>query len=116
MMIFFFTFCRSYLSQLHSPVVFCHNDLQEGNILIKNNALPSNSADVAADRYDRLNASSLIIIDYEYCAYNYRSYEIANHFIEWIFDYSVPDFPYFSLLPDQYPSEEQQVRKHSFFT
>lgn len=98
-----------YLSQLHSPVVFSHNDMQEGNILVKNNALPSNSVDAPAERFERLNASSLIIIDYEYCAYNYRSYEIANHFMEWIFDYKVPDYPYFTVLPDQYPTKEQQV-------
>lgn len=28
---------RNYLSGVHSPVVFCHNDLQEGNILLKEN-------------------------------------------------------------------------------
>lgn len=37
----------------------------------------------------------LIIIDFEYCAYNYRGYDLANHFIEWTFDYTNPQFPYF---------------------
>jgi len=41
------------------------------------------------------NEPDLIIIDFEYCAYNYRGYDLANHFIEWTFDYTNPQFPYF---------------------
>ena len=43
---------RQYLAQLKSPVVFCHNDLQEGNILIRESA---------HTREDRL-----VIIDFEF--------------------------------------------------
>jgi len=49
---------RAYLTQLRSPVVFCHNDLQEGNILIRENAASAEE--------------KLVIIDFEYCSYNYR--------------------------------------------
>lgn len=101
---FFFSIHRSYLSNLRSPTVFCHNDMQEGNILVK-------SSNPANENYssDEKSSPSLLIIDYEYCAYNYRSYEIANHFIEWIFDYKVPDHPYFTTHVDNYPSLQQQV-------
>ncbi|XP_065203007.1 choline/ethanolamine kinase isoform X2 [Planococcus citri] len=111
---------RSYLTKFHSPVVFCHNDMQEGNILIKSQSQPqlqqlqpqqqSHNDDefvVVAD--DKPSSSaSLIIIDYEYCAYNYRAFEIANHFMEWVFDYKVPDYPYFSVHVDNYPTMQQQ--------
>ena len=46
-----------YLSELlksvNSPVVFCHNDLQPGNIL-------------------KIKENNLVVIDYEYGSYNYR--------------------------------------------
>lgn len=108
-------FHRNHFGKFSCPVVFCHNDMQEGNILLKNNVFPSETSDVSDSQYEQLDASSLIIIDYEYCAYNYRSYEIANHFIEWIFDYKVDDYPYFSIQPEQYPTLEQQVRSDSRF-
>lgn len=41
------------MRSINSPVVFCHNDIQAGNIL-------------------RMSESKLIIIDYEYGSYNYR--------------------------------------------
>lgn len=98
-----------HLSKFHSTVVFCHNDLQEGNILTKNDGINSDNARTSNDSYEYHNTSSLIIIDYEYCAYNYRSYDIANHFIEWKFDYTKSEFPYFAVLPENYPTLEQQV-------
>lgn len=123
------------------PVVFCHNDLQEGNILFRqNNFTPSepNETDINATLDDlspllisiptstvaesvlevttSLNGNSrkrslpdnslesdvidsqtsrddgfsdvivsdepeLMIIDFEYCAYNYRAFDLANHFL-----------------------------------
>ncbi|XP_054262973.1 ethanolamine kinase 1 [Macrosteles quadrilineatus] len=53
---------RSALSHLHSPVVFCHNDLLLGNII--------------------RTPSSVSFIDYEYAAYNYQAFDIGNHFDE----------------------------------
>lgn len=66
----------------------CHNDLLSGNILLRNQQLVDqeqgkregneegggeSSAAVAA-------AVAVHIIDYEYAAYNYRAFDIANHF------------------------------------
>lgn len=51
----------------------------------------------------------LMIIDFEYCAYNYRGFDIANHFLEWTFDYTNENFPYFYHKKEQYPTIEQQV-------
>lgn len=120
------------------PVVFSHNDLQEGNILFRHNnvdpvdpsqdpdlssiddlspllistttsvniaqglplnghsrkrSLPDNSSDSDVidsntSRDDGFSDTShsgeepeLMIIDFEYCAYNYRAFDMANHFL-----------------------------------
>ena len=86
---------RQYLAQLKSPVVFCHNDLQEGNILIRESA---------HTREDRL-----VIIDFEYCSYNYRGFDVANHLCEWMYEYTLDKHPNFVANPSALPSFEQQV-------
>ncbi|CAG9820590.1 unnamed protein product [Phaedon cochleariae] len=78
-------------------VVFCHNDMQEGNILI--------SRDADANMED----PELVIIDFEYCSYNYRSFDIANHFAEWVYDYTEPNHPFFKEDLTKYPSEKQRL-------
>ena len=55
------------------------------------------------------NDPELMIIDFEYCAYNYRGFDLANHFIEWMLDYSNKEFPFFFYRKEQYPNKEQQV-------
>ncbi|XP_055540627.1 choline/ethanolamine kinase isoform X2 [Wyeomyia smithii] len=50
----------------------------------------------------------LMIIDFEYCAYNYRGFDLANHFLEWTFDYTKPEAPFFYHKPEQYPTKEQK--------
>lgn len=51
----------------------------------------------------------LIIIDFEYCAYNYRGFDLANHFMEWTMDYTNKEFPFYYHKPEQYSNKEQQV-------
>lgn len=117
------------------PVVFCHNDLQEGNILFRqsnftpadpcdaelnplsdlspllistssaqeivtspangnsrkrslvDNSLDSDLIDSSTSCDDEFSDTmsnekpELMIIDFEYCAYNYRAFDIANHFL-----------------------------------
>ncbi|KAG6513311.1 hypothetical protein ZIOFF_023635 [Zingiber officinale] len=63
---------------LNAPVVFAHNDLLSGNLMIN-------------DKEGRL-----YFIDFEYGSYSYRGYDIANHFNEYAgFDCD------FSLYPDK---------------
>ncbi|KAK8777521.1 hypothetical protein V5799_029136 [Amblyomma americanum] len=85
---------KGFLAKTESPIVFCHNDLQEGNILFMDGPGPKEE--------------NMVFIDYEYCAYNYRGFDIANHFCEWMYDYSYPEHPYFKALPEDYPSVEHQ--------
>lgn len=33
--------------------------------------------------------------DFEYCSYNYRGFDIANHFAEWKYNYTREDHPFF---------------------
>ncbi|XP_001942911.2 choline/ethanolamine kinase isoform X1 [Acyrthosiphon pisum] len=86
---------KKHLSKLRSPVVFCHNDLQEGNILMKENDPPG--------------SRSLCLIDYEYCAYNYRGFDIANHFVEWTYDYTNPIYPHYTVNRELFPTKDQQI-------
>lgn len=132
---------RELLLSVESPVVFCHNDLQEGNILVREEVetfqethmtdippsqaapTPSPHDDVISDDVEKrddekatlpvfntssLSGESIVIIDFEYCAYNYRGFEFANHFNEWIYDYSNEQPPYFYHLPESDHATQQQ--------
>ncbi|XP_022082818.1 choline/ethanolamine kinase-like isoform X2 [Acanthaster planci] len=90
-------FVKELIANTKSPVVFCHNDCQEGNILL-------------AKGCPEIKDNSLVLIDYEYASYNYRASDFANHFCEWTIDYTKESAPYFSLVPEDYPSQEQQLR------
>ena len=69
-----------------SPVVFCHNDLLLGNIIL------------APDR------SKVTFIDYEYGAPNYLAFDLGNHFDEFVGVGA--DMDYAGL----YPKEDAQKR------
>lgn len=57
------------------PLVFGHNDLLSGNILL----LQRPGFDPATpDREGRV-----VFIDYEYGAYTYRDFDVGNHFTEY---------------------------------
>ncbi|KFO24376.1 Ethanolamine kinase 2 [Fukomys damarensis] len=75
---------KEHLSQLNSPVVFCHNDLLCKNII-----------------YDSAKGC-VQFIDYEYTGYNYQAFDIGNHFNEFAgvngVDYS------------RYPARETQLQ------
>ena len=51
----------------------------------------------------------LVIIDFEYCSYNYRGFDIANHFCEWMYDYTPEKFPKFVYKPEAMPTVEQRL-------
>lgn len=80
------------MQQKH-PVTFCHNDMQEGNILLRQN----------------MRKPELVLIDFEYCSYNYRGFDIANHFVEWQYDYTASEYPFFHERPTAGPTKEQKV-------
>ncbi|XP_031473232.1 probable ethanolamine kinase [Nymphaea colorata] len=65
-------------NRLNAPVVFAHNDLLAGNLMLNE------------------DEDKLYFIDFEYGSYSYRGYDIANHFNE----YAGFDGDY-SLYPDK---------------
>ncbi|KAM4898390.1 choline kinase alpha isoform 3-T3 [Sylvia borin] len=87
---------RAMLEATSSPVVFCHNDCQEGNILLLEGRESSEN-------------QKLMLIDFEYSSYNYRGFDIGNHFCEWMYDYSCEKYPFFKASALKYPSKKQQL-------
>jgi len=69
-------------------VVFAHNDLQENNIL--------------------RHCSGVRAVDFEYAAYNFAAYDIAQHFVEFTMDYNFDSYPFYSIDVGAYPSKEVQ--------
>lgn len=51
----------------------------------------------------------MMIIDYEYSSYNYRGFDMGNHFCEWMMNNIYDQFPYFKCNPSLYPNREQQL-------
>jgi ethanolamine kinase len=54
-----------------TPVVFCHNDLLHANIIYSKDGEFGDAKECVT------------FIDFEYAGYNYRGFDIANHFCEW---------------------------------
>ncbi|XP_072128740.1 choline kinase alpha isoform X2 [Mobula birostris] len=86
---------RSLLQATPSPVVFCHNDCQEGNLLLLDNAENSDQ--------------KLMLIDFEYSSYNFRGFDFGNHFCEWMYDYNCDEYPFFKADIKNYPTKMQQL-------
>ncbi|XP_072290657.1 choline kinase alpha isoform X1 [Eucyclogobius newberryi] len=86
---------RELLTSTPSPVVFCHNDCQEGNILLLNGCQSAQQ--------------KLMLIDFEYSSYNYRGFDVGNHFCEWMYDYNCEEFPFFKVNTQAYPTKAQQM-------
>ena len=59
---------KNVISDLDSPIVFCHNDLHGGNILIREN-------------YDQ-QENKLLFCDFDWSAYGYRGLDFGNFFAE----------------------------------
>ncbi|KAL6974242.1 ethanolamine kinase [Sarracenia purpurea var. burkii] len=68
-------------SHLDAPVVFAHNDLLSGNLMLND------------------DEEKLYFIDFEYGSYNYRGFDIGNHFNE----YAGYDCDY-----NLYPNKDEQ--------
>lgn len=76
---------KSHLQRADQTVVFCHNDLLPGNILF----------DEATNR--------LTFLDVEYGAYNYRCFDIGNHWNELTWNGE-------KLVDSLFPDEDLQWR------
>ncbi|XP_020367568.1 choline kinase alpha [Rhincodon typus] len=86
---------RFLLEATPSPIVFCHNDCQEGNLLLLENT----------ENTDQ----KLMLIDFEYSSYNFRGFDFGNHFCEWMYDYNCDEYPFFKADINNYPTKVQQL-------
>uniref|UniRef100_A0A1B6MPQ7 Choline kinase N-terminal domain-containing protein n=1 Tax=Graphocephala atropunctata TaxID=36148 RepID=A0A1B6MPQ7_9HEMI len=87
---------RKFLEKVSSPVVFCHNDMQEGNILLRNGDVEGRRTEPVLED---IIVDDLVVIDFEYCGYNRRGFDLANYFVEWMYDYQNDSHPYFWSRP-----------------
>ncbi|XP_038664126.1 choline kinase alpha isoform X1 [Scyliorhinus canicula] len=87
---------RSLLQATPSPIVFCHNDCQEGNLLL-------------LEHTENPGDQKLMLIDFEYSSYNFRGFDFGNHFCEWMYDYNCDEYPFFKTDIKNYPSKMQQL-------
>ncbi|KAG7295624.1 hypothetical protein JYU34_021900 [Plutella xylostella] len=125
---------KKYIATVDSPCVFCHNDMQEGNILMLEDEVQSspyddlhytstaaqhllqtdqlledaNTSDSVSSHISDSGEPKLVLIDFEYCAYNYRGFDIANHFQEWAYDYTNNEFPFYYENQENGPTLEQK--------
>ena len=78
------------LSAFDDRIVFSHNDLLANNILI-----------LDSDK-------SVSFIDFEYCHYNLRTYDISNYFNESKYDYCNPETPFYYVDNKEILREEYE--------
>jgi ethanolamine kinase len=107
--------------------VVAHNDLLSGNILLdttlktiklnSNNSESENPATVFAVEVSEgaggpsakssVDLSGLILIDFEYAGYNYRGYDIGNHFNEYAgFDFEIVKY---------FPNSQQRMDFYIYY-
>ena len=77
---------KSHVEVLNMKSVFSHNDLLLQNIVVTEN---QGLILLAKPNFEMCHLRALCLldraffIDYEYGAFNYEAYDIANHFNEW---------------------------------
>lgn len=115
-------FMRGILENCTGQLVFSHNDLHQNNILImsdsgdKRTANDQWSHDITNDEKiynsnyinEEVSNDKIVLIDFEFCSYNYRAFDLANHLSEWCFNYTGEKYPYFDFSIERFPSEEKQ--------
>jgi len=83
-------FLKSIAPAKEKGLVFSHNDLLPGNVLV-------------------IEEKDMVFIDYEYSSYNYRGYDIANYLNEAIIDYTIPETPFFKVREEIGFSQEDMA-------
>uniref|UniRef100_A0A0N5BGC8 Choline/ethanolamine kinase n=1 Tax=Strongyloides papillosus TaxID=174720 RepID=A0A0N5BGC8_STREA len=73
---------EDYVKRYNIKIVFSHNDIFEGNIIVRNNATIEKDKIISDDEND-----CIIVIDYEYSCYNYRGFDFSQIFREMAYSY-----------------------------
>jgi len=87
-----------FLRSLESPVVMCHNDLNEGNIIVCEEI----------DSAGNLRISDIHLLDFEYSAPSFRGYDFGNFLCEVFIQNNHPDPPLFKIECSWKLTEEEE--------
>ncbi|KAK6752350.1 hypothetical protein RB195_003647 [Necator americanus] len=101
-------FVEDFLAKSKSPVVFSHNDLQEGNILLFADYHLDIDGTVRSRSGEKADIDPLVLIDFEYCSYNYRGFDLGNHFCEYGFDYNCDQPPYYKIYGEMFEVDQER--------
>ncbi|KAL6737171.1 hypothetical protein Aduo_010838 [Ancylostoma duodenale] len=101
-------FVEDFLIKSKSPVVFSHNDLQEGNILLVADYHLAEDGSIRNQSGEDVTMDPLVLIDFEYCSYNYRGFDLGNHFCEYGIDYNCDEPPYYKIYSEMFNVTEQR--------
>ena len=102
---------KKHILTIESPIVFCNNDIFPPNILVRNDILDKiNKLKDQKDNQliEKLIDELVVIIDFEFCSYNFRGYEIGNFFGAHEIEFNTPDPPHFIIDKTKYPNEQHQ--------
>lgn len=115
--------------ELNDSLVFCHNDTQYGNLLFttpviqpnkqatsSQTSLTTNFSNLSLEHLQDIKPSvqeqkqdrNLVVIDFEYSGPNVASYDIANHFSEWMHDYHHPTTNW-KIFDKDFPTLDEQL-------
>lgn len=91
---------------------FCHNDTQYGNLLLTDTFDPEEvvpqPAEGAILSTTNKRDKDLAVIDFEYSGANFPAYDIADHFAEWMSDYTDTKQPHF-IHEEAFPKQAEQL-------
>ncbi|WKY06037.1 hypothetical protein Q1695_006326 [Nippostrongylus brasiliensis] len=87
---------EEFLNTAPSPVVFCHNDLTSGNLLMTSTRSHSSAEDITQKGNEKCSIS-LKLVDFEFSGYNYRGFDIANYFCAAAIEHNLPEYPHYGI-------------------
>ncbi|KJH49864.1 Choline/ethanolamine kinase [Dictyocaulus viviparus] len=102
---------EKFLDRASSPVVFCHNDLTSGNLLISltsKSTSPSCTSEEISLNGGNKQSLSLNLVDFEFSAYNYRGFDLANYFCAAAIEHNVNEFPHYKI--DMNKLQNRQIK------
>lgn len=109
-------YLENLILESNAPLVFSHNDLHQNNIiLLHNNNEQNNIQGLDEDLSILTIEDRIVLIDFEYCSYNYRTFDLANHLSEWCFDYNGDKYPYFNYSKERFPADSDQKKFLGYF-
>ncbi|ETN71616.1 Choline/ethanolamine kinase [Necator americanus] len=94
---------EEFLCTSSSPIVFCHNDLTSGNLLISKKSTAIDACATAQDilldesTKNKDEQLSMHLVDFEFSAYNHRGFDLANYFCAAAIEHNLQEHPYYKI-------------------